>query len=423
MTLAFLELNDLELRLWQADHAVVSEPGWALLTEPPKVGQQALDQARLQPRLANCQFWHTLSTDPMPGATPIARHHADLAYLQLTAFKHLAPSSEFVVSVPGHFDRADLSLLLGLMDAASITVKALIDPGVLLASRTPSTTPNLLYLDVGLHTVTITVIQQGAQSQRSSCRIAHNAGYLNLIDRLANYAASALVRKSRFDPLQHASTEQQLFQQLLQSNHAHASLGQGLVSLHHEGVPYDVQLPETDLRAAASDLVSEVVKAIQAASNGPAEVLLSHRVQRLPGLIDSLSLVPGLAMHRLTSDSLIEAFTAIAPEFAANNTRNQLIYSLANPDHAAQIAPKPSRGDDLITHIVQQGVALDIATFSETRPDGFDLVLDPESDQWRLTPGSLSIALNGQPLTESRLLKPGDAILTGNQTFLFIQVQ
>ena len=195
MTLAFLELNDLELRLWQADHAVVSEPGWALRTEPPKVGQQALDQARLQPRLANCQFWHTLSTDPMPGATPIARHHADLAYLQLTAFKHLAPSSEFVVSVPGHFDRADLSLLLGLMDAASITVKALIDPGVLLASRTPSTTPNLLYLDVGLHAVTITVIQQGAQSQRSSCRIAADTCHISSVNRRAHDGIRVLSTK------------------------------------------------------------------------------------------------------------------------------------------------------------------------------------------------------------------------------------
>jgi hypothetical protein len=63
VTLAFLELNDLELRLWQGDHLVVSEPGWALLTEPPKVGQQALDEARLQPRLANCQFWQAFSTD------------------------------------------------------------------------------------------------------------------------------------------------------------------------------------------------------------------------------------------------------------------------------------------------------------------------------------------------------------------------
>jgi len=423
VTLAFLELNDIELRLWQADHLVVSEPGWALLTEPAKVGQQALDEARLQPRLANSQFWQALSTDPMPGATSVARHHADLAYLQLTAFKNLAPDSEFVVCVPGHYERADLSLLLGLMDAASIAVRALIDPGVLLASKALSATTNLLYLDVGLHAVTLTVIKQGAQLQRSSSLIAHSAGYLNIIDRLANYAAAALVRKSRFDPLQHASTEQQLFQQLLQPDYPIAILGQGLISLHHEGVQYDVQLPDTDLRAAAAELVPDVVKAIQAASNGPAEVLLSHRAQRLPGLVDSLSLVPGLVTQRLTNASLVEAFTGAAPELMGSNSRNQLIYSLANPRQATAASAEPSSTDHSITHIVQQGIAFDIATSSETTAGNFGLDLDPATGQWQLTPGDLSIALNGQPVTEPSFLKPGDVILTGNQTFQFIQVQ
>lgn len=423
MTLALFELNDLELRLWQGDDAVVSEPGWALLTEPPSAGQRALDQARLQPRLANCQFWQALNTDPMPGATPVARHHADLAYLQLTAFKSLAPNSEFVVGVPGHYERADLSLLLGLMDAANIVVKALIDPGVLLARQAPSTTPHLLYLDVGLHAVTLTVIQQGAQLQRSSCVIAHKAGYLNLIDRLANYAASALVRKSRFDPLQHASTEQQLFLQLLQPDNPLAGLGEGLISLHHDGAQYDVQLPETDLRAATAELLPDVVKSIQAASNGPAEVLLSHRAQRLPGLIDSLSLVPGLVTQRLTRASLVEAFTAVAPELTASSSHNQLIYSLANPRRAVPVSVEQSSSDHSITHIMQQGIAIDIATFSETTAQDFGLTLDPATGQWQLTPGNLSIALNGQPLTEPRFIKPGDAILTGNQSFQFIQVR
>lgn len=423
MTLSFLELNDLELRLWQGDDAVVSEPGWALLTAPTIVGQQALDQARLQPRLANCQFWQDLNTDPMPGATPVARHHADLAYAQLSAFQHLAPNSEFVVSVPGHFDRTDLSLLLGLMAAANITVKALIDPGVLLASKTPSTMPNQLYLDVGLHAVTLTVVQQDAQLQRSSCVIAHNAGYLNLIDRLANYAASALVRKSRFDPLQQADTEQQLFQQLLQPDDRLTRLGQGVISLHHEGAQYDLQLHESDLRAATADLVPDVVKAIQAASTGPREVLLSHRAQRLPGLIDSLSLIPGLVTQRLTSTSLVEAFTDMAPELSASSAHNQLIYSLPNPHRTAAAGVALSDTDHSTTHIVQQGIAFLITTFLETKAPDFGLTLDPATGQWQLIPGAISIALNGQPLTGPRWVKPGDTLLTGNQTFQFIQVR
>jgi hypothetical protein len=423
MTITLLELNDLELRLWREDDTVVSEPGWALLTEPPVVGQMALDQARLQPRLTSCQFWHALNTDPMPGATQAARHHADLAYLQLTALKGAAPNTEFAVCVPGHYDRTDLSLLLGLMAAADLSVKALIDPGLLLARCAASTTPNLLYLDAGLHAVTLTVIQQGPQLHRSSCRIAHSAGYLNLIDRLANSSASALVRKSRFDPLQQASTEQQLFKQLLQPDHPLDGLGRGLISLHHDGAQYDVQLSETDLRAATADLVPDVVTAIRAATNGPTEVLISHRAHRLPGLIESLSLVPGLVTQSLTSTSLLEAFVDFTPELAASAAHNQLIYSLANPSRKTETNTEPASRDLSVSHVVQHGVAINIATFSETTSQDFELALDSTSNRWQLIPGSASIALNEQPLTEPRFIKPGDAVLTGNQAFQFIQVR
>ena len=422
MPITLLEINDIESRLWQSDSTVVSEPGWALLTDPPVVGQTALDQARLQPRLTNCRFWQALNTDPMPGAIQAARHHADLAYLQLTAFKALAPKTEFAVCVPGHYDRTDLSLLLGLMAAADLPVKALIDPGVLLARSAGTTMSDVLYLDVGLHAVTLTVIQQGAQLHRRSCNIAHSAGYLSLIDRLANDCASALVRKSRFDPLQQASTEQQLFKQLLQDDQTHYPLGHHLISLDHDGVQYDVQLTETELRAAAADLVPDVVKAVRAASNGAAQVLISHRANRLPGLIDSLSLVPGLVTQILTSTSLLEAFTAFAPELVESPAHNQLIYSLANPNHDTQARNEATPSDLSVSHVVQQGVAIGLAAFSETVPQDFGLALDPISARWQLIPGAASIAINQQTLTEPCWIKPGDVVLTGDQSFQFIQV-
>jgi len=119
----------------------------------------------------------------------------------------------------------------------------------------------------------------------------------------------------------------------------------------------------------------------------------------------------------------VEAFTGAAPELMGSNSRNQLIYSLANPRQATAASAEPSSTDHSITHIVQQGIAFDIATSSETTAGNFGLDLDPATGQWQLTPGDLSIALNGQPVTEPSFLKPGDVILTGNQTFQFIQVQ
>ncbi|HAF38549.1 MAG TPA: hypothetical protein DCG72_06145 [Gammaproteobacteria bacterium] len=115
--------------------------------------------------------------------------------------------------------------------------------------------------------------------------------------------------------------------------------------------------------------------------------------------------------------------STLFPYTTLNGTHNQLIYSLANPAQATATATEQLSTGHSITHIVQQGIAVEIKAFSETTADDFGLILDAVTGQWQLAPGNLSIALNGQSVTEPCLLKAGDAILAGNQTFLFIQVR
>jgi hypothetical protein len=96
---------------------------------------------------------------------------------------------------------------------------------------------------------------------------------------------------------------------------------------------------------------------------------------------------------------------------------------LANPSRKTETNTEPASRDLSVSHVVQHGVAINIATFSETTSQDFELALDSTSSRWQLIPGSASIALNEQPLTEPRFIKPGDAVLTGNQAFQFIQVR
>ena len=133
MSTLLLDLNDLALR-WRPNDEIVDTPAWALIGEPPLIGRSALSEARLQPRRINNQFWHHLDTNPIAGAAGVVRHHADLAFLQLKDIHLAAKADAYVISVPAHYERAQLSLLLGLAAATSMRIKAVADPGILLAN-------------------------------------------------------------------------------------------------------------------------------------------------------------------------------------------------------------------------------------------------------------------------------------------------
>ena len=114
MSLALIELNDTEINVSIEGNLVSSHPGIAIL-QPQKllIGQQAHEQARLQPRLRKNRFWDQLSTEPIPDATALVRHNADLAFKQLEALWNevKARAEGIIIAVPATFTKQDLGLI------------------------------------------------------------------------------------------------------------------------------------------------------------------------------------------------------------------------------------------------------------------------------------------------------------------------
>ena len=70
---------------------------------------------------------------------------------------------EVVLVVPGHNSAEQLGLLLGLAQECGMPVRAMVDAAVA-ASVKPYPGRQLLYVDAGLHRVTVTLIEQGADA-------------------------------------------------------------------------------------------------------------------------------------------------------------------------------------------------------------------------------------------------------------------
>jgi hypothetical protein len=299
-------------------------------------------------------------------------------------------------------------------------LKAVADPGILLANSVDSEAPALLYLDAGLHDVSLTVISNGQQWQRQQSVTAHTKGLLSVIDRLANQIAKQLIQTERFDPLHLAATEQQLFEQLFEHLESQNLGTSSTIQLIHEDRRYEHTLTEAALRNATVDMVPDIIKCIQTNTASTAELLVSHRAALLPGLLEAMALIPSVQVTRLTDSALFEAFDQALPTLLESQDFNQLIYQLPKTQRPSN-RPAADTESPTITHVLFNGRAIPIDDYRAM--PSVTLVLEfVASGDWILKPGSEPLTLNQQALTQQRTLSIGDRVTLGAQTFEFIQV-
>ena len=108
--------------------------------------------SRIQPTNSFNKFWHELNLDPISFG-PKVRHHADLAFAQLTHIADMADIDKDVIfSVPGNFTKEQLSILLGLARQTQFTPIGFVN-SALVASITSAFEQQVLHIDIQLHQV------------------------------------------------------------------------------------------------------------------------------------------------------------------------------------------------------------------------------------------------------------------------------
>lgn len=275
---------------------IADAPGVALLEDQTTVtGLDALRRLRVKPLLANTNFWRGLSTQPLTRPSRVASTTADVAFAQAeTLLGRFKQNSEGVLlAVPAGYNREQLGLLLGVINETGVRVAGLVDAALAACSLEPAPA-RVLHLDLELHQALLTVLEYSGGEypglKRSRYEIAMRHGLLGIQQTLAQFIAENFVRKTRFDPLHEASSEQRLIDQLpawlneLQQAEA--------ITLSFEFGERELQLEmeRAQLIAAAEPHYLELLRLVQGArvAGMPIELRVSQRVAALPGLLDRL---------------------------------------------------------------------------------------------------------------------------------------
>jgi hypothetical protein len=296
MTLA-LEINDVGLVLVRDGEIVAEEPGCAMLDgRTVETGSSALRRARLKPLYAETRHWQDLGTAALPRPMPAAATYADVAYAQLAALAEGLPGGarDTLLAVPGGYGREQLAVLLGVAREAGLEVVGLVDAGLAAAALEP-VPESVLQLELATHQSVLTVLEHAGELRRSGCELLPRHGWMALQQAWLDMVAAAFVRRTRFDPLHEAASEQRLWDALPGWLAALERDPVVTVDAVAAGETLTVELSRGDFAAAAAATYDAVLQALQRArpARGPLQLRLSQRWAGLPGFAERLAgLIP-----------------------------------------------------------------------------------------------------------------------------------
>jgi hypothetical protein len=348
---------------------VQEAPGVAVTEDAGTLtGADAARRLRLKPLLAHTNFWRGLSVEPLQRPSRLVRTAADIAFAQAQTL--LGPyrndGEQLLLAAPGGYSREQLSLLLGVLNETGVPVSGLVDAALAACSLEPAPA-RVLHLELELQHATLTVLEhtgvsQGGGLRRSRYEIALRHGLLGLQQTWLQFIAEQFVRKTRFDPLHDANTEQRVFDQLPDWLATLNDAEQVTLSVQFGDRMLEVELERAQFIAAADAHYAELLRLVQGArvAGMPIELRLSEHVARLPGLIERFRTLKDCTIQALPHGAAALGALQYASAIARPTDALALVYQLPTPraTSAQQLVDPESTPAPLRpTHLLFQGRA------------------------------------------------------------------
>jgi hypothetical protein len=361
MAYVAIELADAGVLAARGETLSAPSPGIALL-EPAGaiVGRAAVAQARLKPVYVADRFWADLSRDPMPRAAARARSHADLAHAHLSQLwaEVAEPGDAALFAVPGDIRGSALGLLAGVAGAAGIEVRGWIDAAVAACAALPSSRETVLHIDIGLHEGLLTVLEGESTLRRRRVDVAPRVGLKPLYAAWGQLIAEALVRRTRFDPLHQAATEQQLFDRLPAWLGALAMADEVEVEVEASAGVFGATLRREQFTFVAESWYSQLLDLVHAGRRAgtAATIALSSRAALLPGFAARCAGIADAEVVSLADGASARGALQHAAVIAAG-TQPSLLVELPRAVPAARPARAHAASGEAPTHVLHAGRA------------------------------------------------------------------
>ena len=251
-------------------------------------GANAWSGLRRHPTAASTRHLASLLSQPVATDRTVALVAAEL--VRRLAAQAPTPEERVWIAVPARASPQGLSAMLAIARNLSLPVDGFVDSAVASVAAL-GLERSAIVLEVGMHHAAATYIDRdGAQVRRRRTVMSERGGLISFYQGWLELVSTTMVKRTRFDPLHDAATEQQLFDSLAGWAREAADAGSANAVLTKGTERFEVALTRDQFAQAGQSLHRELVRLLHELrpAGAPVALVVPSVIGHLPGLRDEL---------------------------------------------------------------------------------------------------------------------------------------
>jgi hypothetical protein len=251
-----------------------------------ELGSDAWAMQRRVPAHVSTRHLFEIATVREPSERALSIAAAELAR---RVAPHLQSGDDAWIAASGLFPPAGLSAVLAIARQRGMRLAGFIDSATASVAALAPGRPSLV-LEIGLHHVAVTAVDATASARRRRAVVSTRGGLVELYEGWLDLIGTSMVKRTRYDPLHDAATEQQLFDALPKLAGEANATGGTTASVTAGSERFETALSRDQFASAAEPLYREIMRAFNDLRHaGAAATILAPRiVLDMPGLREKL---------------------------------------------------------------------------------------------------------------------------------------
>ncbi len=330
MTVFAIELNDRAVSLARGGNVLTSAPSTVFNgTAGASAGANAWRELRSQPMATSSRHLGALLTQRGLSARTETLVAAELK--ARLAEQPLHDGERVWIATPAHASGAGLEVLLGITRRLGLPVDGFIDSAAVVSAALESER-NTIVLELGLHHAAATAVDRdGSHVRRRRSVLTERGGFIELCQIWLDLISTTMVKRTRFDPLHDAATEQQLFDAMPSLTREAASTGNATASVTRGRERFEVALTRDQFAQAAEPIYRAMAGLLHQLrpAGTPIAMVVPRPLADLPGVREQLEQFVGCEWVSIP-DGFAAAATSLLdlPELASGEDSVRLLRRL-----------------------------------------------------------------------------------------------
>ena len=270
---SILTINDNSLTLQQGENIITTQ-GYAWLKDDDvlfdsQFNQTAIKNSRLFPQQINSRYWQYCEQSAIPTNEAGMRTSADLIWRHLSQIEQDNHLDDLIIVVPSHYQTSNLQLLLGICKTCKINVVGVINKSILrLKNQVYKESQSAIHVDLQLHQTVVSKLSlHNNKLVLQEVDVLSDVSIHAMIDALLKSMQQRFIQADRFDPLHHAETEQQLFDQLSRVESELAIDGKTNLEVMHDSRLYTVAFDRDMWASCLKPFVEHLLRVREASTS------------------------------------------------------------------------------------------------------------------------------------------------------------